>query len=126
MKKAQIEIGGTYTAKVSGKIVRIRIDGESRLGGWNATNLDTKKEIRIKSAQRLRRAVSETSNRRTAMKKKTVEPQVRDRISMYIDLTSMCFGLRTTFRVSAEGCAHTSVTFTVLCGRTDRLVEQFR
>ncbi|MCL4196213.1 MAG: hypothetical protein KJZ69_01860 [Phycisphaerales bacterium] len=57
MKKDQVRIGGTYTAKVSGKIAKVRIDAESRHGGWDATNVETKKKVRIKSAQRLRAAV---------------------------------------------------------------------
>jgi len=54
MKKNEVKIGNTYTAKVSGKIARVRIDAESRHGGWDATNVETKKKVRIKSAQRLR------------------------------------------------------------------------
>ncbi len=54
MKKNEIRIGNTYTAKVSGKIAKVRIDAENRNGGWDATNLATKKKVRIKSAQRLR------------------------------------------------------------------------
>ncbi len=54
MKKNEVKIGNTYTAKVSGKIAKVRIDAESRHGGWDATNLGTKKKVRIKSAQRLR------------------------------------------------------------------------
>ncbi len=54
MKKNEIKIGNTYTAKVSGTIAKVRIDAENRNGGWDATNLDTKKKVRIKSAQRLR------------------------------------------------------------------------
>jgi hypothetical protein len=54
MKKSDVQIGGTYTAKVSGKVAKVRIDAESRHGGWDATNLKTKKKVRIKSAQRLR------------------------------------------------------------------------
>ncbi len=54
MKKADIAIGTTYTAKVSDKVVPVRIDAEHASGGWNATNLATGKTIRIKSAQRLR------------------------------------------------------------------------
>ncbi|MCC6910180.1 MAG: winged helix-turn-helix domain-containing protein [Phycisphaerales bacterium] len=57
MKKDQVRIGGTYTAKVSGKIAKVRIDAESRHGGWDATNIETKKKVRIKSAQRLRAEV---------------------------------------------------------------------
>ncbi len=54
MKKADITIGTTYTAKVSEKVVPVRIDAEHASGGWNATNLATGKTIRIKTAQRLR------------------------------------------------------------------------
>jgi len=57
MKKDEVKIGGTYTAKVSDKVVKVRIDAESRHGGWDATNLETNKKIRIKSAQKLRTAV---------------------------------------------------------------------
>jgi len=57
MKKDEVKIGGTYTAKVSDKVVTVRIDAESRHGGWDATNLETNKKIRIKSAQKLRTAV---------------------------------------------------------------------
>ncbi|MCL4199555.1 MAG: hypothetical protein KJZ69_18830 [Phycisphaerales bacterium] len=54
MKKNEVKIGNTYTARVSGKIAKVRIDAESRHGGWDATNVATKKKVRIKSAQRLR------------------------------------------------------------------------
>jgi len=54
MKKADVTLGGVYAAKVSGKVVPVRLDAESRYGGWDATNLATKKKVRIKSAQRLR------------------------------------------------------------------------
>jgi hypothetical protein len=37
MKKDQVQIGGTYVAKVSGQLARVRIDAESRFGGWDAT-----------------------------------------------------------------------------------------
>ena len=57
MKKDEVKVGGTYAAKVSGKVVQVRIDAENPHGGWDATNLATKKKVRIKSAQRLRGAV---------------------------------------------------------------------
>ncbi|MBK9128197.1 MAG: winged helix-turn-helix domain-containing protein [Phycisphaerales bacterium] len=53
MKKDQIKIGHLYTAKVSGRIVNVRIDSANSRGGWNATNTATGKHIRIKTAQRL-------------------------------------------------------------------------
>ena len=57
MKKDQIEVGGSYSAKVSDRIVKVRIDSTNTHGGWNATNIATGKRIHVKSAQRLRRAV---------------------------------------------------------------------
>lgn len=57
MKKADIHIGGVYIAKVSGRITEIRIESECNYGGWLATNLKTGYEIRVRSAQRLRKEV---------------------------------------------------------------------
>jgi len=54
MKRNEITIGGVYRAKVSDKLTDVRIDQENPAGGWNATNLATGKNIRIKGAQRLR------------------------------------------------------------------------
>ncbi len=59
MKKNEVKIGGTYTAKVNGKVAKVRIDAENPHGGWDATNLETNRKVRIKTAQRLRAAVSE-------------------------------------------------------------------
>ena len=57
MKKSEVKIGGVYTAKVTNKVVKVRIEAESRYGGWDATNLATGKRVRIQSAQRLRAAI---------------------------------------------------------------------
>jgi len=54
MKKSEVKIGGTYLAKVSGRLVPVLIAGESCLGGWVGINTRTFRKIRIKSAQRLR------------------------------------------------------------------------
>jgi hypothetical protein len=54
MKKHEVKVGAKYLAKVSDKVVVVRIDTENPHGGWDATNLATKKAVRIKSAQRLR------------------------------------------------------------------------
>ena len=58
MKKNEVQVGGVYSAKVSDKMVEVRIDAENRHGGWDATNLATNKKVRIKSAQRLRAVVA--------------------------------------------------------------------
>ncbi|NOT01787.1 MAG: hypothetical protein HOP29_14295 [Phycisphaerales bacterium] len=57
MRKDEVQIGGTYCAKVSGQLARVRIDAASRHGGWDGTNVSTRRKVRIKSAQRLRREV---------------------------------------------------------------------
>lgn len=58
MKKAEVRTGGRYTAKVSGRVVTVRIVGEALYGnGWDAVNETTGKNVRIKSAQRLREEV---------------------------------------------------------------------
>ncbi|MHC4299619.1 MAG: hypothetical protein ACYS7Y_20260 [Planctomycetota bacterium] len=55
MKKADVEIGGEYIAKVSGRLQVIKIVRESHCGGWDAVNTKTKRAVRVRSAQRLRR-----------------------------------------------------------------------
>lgn len=55
MKKSEIKLGGTYLAKVAGRLVPVRLDRENDFKGWDATNLATNRQIRIRSAQRLRR-----------------------------------------------------------------------
>lgn len=54
MTKPEVEIGATYRAKVGGLVVSVRITGYSPYGGWTATSLFTGREIRIKTAARLR------------------------------------------------------------------------
>ena len=57
MKKSEVKIGGVYAAKVTNKIVQVRIDAESRYGGWDGTNLTTGKKVRIQSPAKLRTTV---------------------------------------------------------------------
>jgi hypothetical protein len=54
MKKSQVEIGKHYIVKVSGKLARVRIVRESSYGGWDAINTATGRDVRIKTAGRLR------------------------------------------------------------------------
>jgi hypothetical protein len=61
MKKNEIKVGGVYQAKIGSKAVPVRIDGEHVHGGWNATNLETNKKVRIKSAQALREPATLTA-----------------------------------------------------------------
>jgi len=54
MKKANVKIGQAYLCKVGRNLTEVRIDSEGPHGGWNATNVKTRRSVRIKSAQRLR------------------------------------------------------------------------
>lgn len=64
MIKDQIEIGKVYIAKVSGRLCRVRVTSITKREGYgrtkattryDATNLETGREITIKSAAKLRR-----------------------------------------------------------------------
>ena len=55
MRKSEVQIGDTYLVKVSGHIVPVTILRESQHGGWVGRNENTGREVRIRSAARLRR-----------------------------------------------------------------------
>lgn len=61
MKKADVKLGCLYEARVSGALTTVRIDREcvSPQGRtqWVGTNVRTGREIRIRSAQRLRKEI---------------------------------------------------------------------
>ncbi len=65
MKKRDVEIGGVYVAKVSNRLVKVRIDRDAGRG-WYGTNLRTRREVRILSAQRLRRRLDAPKTEATA------------------------------------------------------------
>ena len=54
MQKHNVQIGTTYIAKVSGTLAKVRLTRECNYGGWYGTNLATGREIRIRTAARLR------------------------------------------------------------------------
>jgi hypothetical protein len=54
MKKDDVMLGGEYAVKVSDEVVPVVITDEHPAGGWVGTNQKTGKQVRIKSAQRLR------------------------------------------------------------------------
>ena len=58
MTKAQVSIGTTYIVKVSGALAKVRLTRECEYGGWYGTNLATGREIRIRTAARLRSAIT--------------------------------------------------------------------
>ncbi|MBU0640033.1 MAG: winged helix-turn-helix domain-containing protein [Planctomycetes bacterium] len=73
MKKNEVKVGGMYVAKVSDKLVTVRIDTTHSGGGWSATNTQTGKRIRIKSAQRLRGAAKSEAPKAAVAKDEKVE-----------------------------------------------------
>jgi hypothetical protein len=59
MKKHDVVLGQVYAVKVSGRIQQVRLVAESPHGGWVGRNLQTGREVRIRSAARLRYPVSQ-------------------------------------------------------------------
>jgi len=77
MKKNEIQVGGTYTAKVSGKLTTVRVDAVREISGYrgssfpygiggraspdrtvyDVTNLATGRRTTFRSAMKFRRAV---------------------------------------------------------------------
>ena len=57
MQKQNVHIGTTYIVKVSGTLAKVRLTREHPRGGWYGTNLATGREIRIRTAARLRKEV---------------------------------------------------------------------
>jgi|HubBroStandDraft_1064217.scaffolds.fasta_scaffold1960916_1 hypothetical protein len=58
MKKQDVQIGGLYVVKVSGNMAVVKITGESPYGGWDGRNVHTGRDVRIRTAARLRRPVA--------------------------------------------------------------------
>jgi hypothetical protein len=55
MKTREIEIGDAYIGNVNGELAKVRTPRESPHGSYQAKNLATGREVRIRSAARLRR-----------------------------------------------------------------------
>ena len=63
MQKQNVHIGTTYIVKVSGALAKVRITREHPRGGWYGSNLATGREIRIRTAARLRSEVKPAGER---------------------------------------------------------------
>jgi hypothetical protein len=80
VKQEQIEIGNVYAAKVTDKVVPVRIDAvclslsTGKPGGWDATNLKTNRKVRIKSAAKLRKQIAMPDAGADAAKPVTKQP----------------------------------------------------
>jgi len=84
MKKSDVQIGATYLVKVAGNLVPVKITREHDNGGWEGTSVKTGKTIRIKSPQRLRKALDDggaasepkpTKKKLTAAERKALQAQ---------------------------------------------------
>jgi hypothetical protein len=56
MKKDDVQVGGTYLAKVGARSVEVSIERENPKGGWDAKSVATGKPIRLKDPKHLRPA----------------------------------------------------------------------
>lgn len=98
MKKAEVFIGRTYWAKVSGRVVPVLIDSEAHGKGWNATNTKTGRTVRIMTAARLRGAYTQQET--------TPAANAGDSASVvYSGLYAVCASLQTK---TADGWARTT------------------
>lgn len=60
MRKNEVFVGATYIVKVSGHLVPVKLESVSSYSGWNGRNQVTGREIRIRTAAKLRRMVPST------------------------------------------------------------------
>lgn len=63
MRKNEVMLGQTYIVKVSGTETKVRLDAASPFGGWVGTNLSTGRQVRIRTAAKLRRRAADVSVR---------------------------------------------------------------
>lgn len=77
MLKKDVVIPGRYIAKVGGVLTIVRVTGEHVFGNYAAVNERTNREVRIKSAAKLRRPVADdfTIERWDAAVRKRIDAQ---------------------------------------------------
>jgi len=71
MKNSDVQIGATYLVKVADNLVPVKLVREHPSGGWEGTSEKTGKTIRIKSAQRLRKRLSDAAHGAAKVEKPT-------------------------------------------------------
>ena len=64
MQKQNVHIGTTYIVKVSSTLAKVRLTREHPRGGWYGINLATGREVRIRTAARLRSEAKPAGERR--------------------------------------------------------------
>ena len=78
MKKSEVKVGHVYVARVSDRLVPVRIDSVHSRQGWNATNTKTGWRVHIKSAQRLRHEAKPKGQAAAATKADQESARLRD------------------------------------------------
>lgn len=63
VKKKEVQIGRIYAAKISGRVVPVKVTASHDAGGWTAENLRTGHPVRIRSAAKLRYPCDKDGNR---------------------------------------------------------------
>ena len=76
MKKNEVSVGKTYWANVAGDRVPVRIESENPHGGWIGRSIKTGREVRIKTAARLK---GECEPEKVAEVSATTRPNRRSR-----------------------------------------------
>ena len=60
MKKKDVQVGGIFMVKVSGQVQPVKLKAESPYGGWVGYNIRTGRDVRIRTAAKLRRRVEQS------------------------------------------------------------------
>jgi hypothetical protein len=60
MNAKEVKLGNVYGVKVGDRLCQVKIHSKSRHGGWDGMNLATGRQVRIKTAARLRYEVTKT------------------------------------------------------------------
>jgi hypothetical protein len=86
MKKNDVLIGQTYAVKVSGQIRPVKLTAESPYGGWIGRNMQSGREVRIKSAAKLRYPIKPGMNRGDVLLERQRQNRVATECNPYSDL----------------------------------------
>jgi hypothetical protein len=63
MKSYEVRVGNTYEVMVSGKLAPVKLTHISLTMGWYGVNTATGREVRVKTARKLRRCLDDDAAR---------------------------------------------------------------
>lgn len=134
MLKSEIQIGGRYIAKVANNLTTVRITAINHYGGWNAVNEKTQRDVRIKTAAKLRGPATPkqapvtngngermmTENQRafidTLLSEKVVSDSLVNRYNVAVIENRVTLAAADTFIKHMIGCPRKPETLTVTRG----------